>query len=149
MKSVARFSVWVAFAAVLGFAACAFGQGPVGDKGVSAGDSVVNRSLNSVLNSAPSSFLVSPFGGSGHQGGGNGGGGNGGGGNGNGGNGNGGGGNGNGCGSQGGGRGGRNGGCVTVPEGGTTLMYLLFAGLCCAGAMALRSRRQVRVRETN
>jgi hypothetical protein len=29
-----------------------------------------------------------------------------------------------------------------VPEGGTTLMYLLLAGFCCFGTMFLRSRRQ-------
>jgi hypothetical protein len=32
---------------------------------------------------------------------------------------------------------------VTVPEGGSTLAYLLVAGLCCAAAMLLRSRRVV------
>lgn len=32
---------------------------------------------------------------------------------------------------------------VTVPEGGTTIAYLLLAGICCAGAMFLRSRRRI------
>lgn len=38
---------------------------------------------------------------------------------------------------------------VAVPEGGTSLMYLLLAGLSCVGAMVLRYRRQAGVRETN
>ena len=32
---------------------------------------------------------------------------------------------------------------ITVPEGGSTIAYLLVAGLCCLGAMLLRSRRVV------
>ena len=32
---------------------------------------------------------------------------------------------------------------VTVPEGGSTIAYLLVAGLCSVGAMLLRSRRVV------
>jgi hypothetical protein len=36
-----------------------------------------------------------------------------------------------------------------VPEGGTPLMYLLLAGLCCFGAMVLRLRRQASMPETN
>jgi hypothetical protein len=32
--------------------------------------------------------------------------------------------------------------CAAVPEGGSTLMYLLLASLTCFGAMVLRSRRQ-------
>ena len=32
---------------------------------------------------------------------------------------------------------------VSVPEGGATLAYLAFAGLCCFGAIFLRSRRQI------
>jgi hypothetical protein len=39
------------------------------------------------------------------------------------------------------------GGCTTVPEGGTTLMYVLLAGVGCLGAMALRSRRKAAVQE--
>lgn len=44
--------------------------------------------------------------------------------------------------------GGNNSGCTSVPEGGMTVMYLLLAGACCFGAMALRSRRQRTVVET-
>jgi len=32
---------------------------------------------------------------------------------------------------------------ITVPEGGSTVAYLLVAGLCCAAAMLLRSRRVI------
>ena len=39
------------------------------------------------------------------------------------------------------------GGCTTVPEGGTTLMYVLLAGVGCLGAIALRSRRKAATRE--
>ncbi|MFZ0817916.1 MAG: hypothetical protein WAM78_20495 [Candidatus Sulfotelmatobacter sp.] len=39
------------------------------------------------------------------------------------------------------------GGCTTVPEGGTTLMYVLLAGVGCAGALALRSRRKAATQE--
>jgi len=35
---------------------------------------------------------------------------------------------------------------VSVPEGGTTVAYLLLAGFCCLGAMFLRSRRQLATR---
>jgi hypothetical protein len=34
------------------------------------------------------------------------------------------------------------GGCSTVPEGGTTLTYVLLAGVGCLGAIALRSLRK-------
>jgi hypothetical protein len=37
---------------------------------------------------------------------------------------------------------------VSVPEGGTTVAYLLLAGFCCLGAMFLRSRRQLATRTT-
>jgi hypothetical protein len=47
----------------------------------------------------------------------------------------------------GGGGGNGGGGCTTVPEGGTTLMYVVLAGVGCLGAMALRSRRKVALRE--
>jgi hypothetical protein len=135
MKSLSRFSVWVAFAALLCFASSAFGQSKVNVK--------VTNSRNSVLNSAPAGFLAFAFGPggdhiiAGNRGGNNGGnqGGNGG--------------SQNGCGSNqgwndrvGGGR------CTQVPEGGTALMYLLLAGLCCAAAMILRPQ-QAEVRETN
>jgi hypothetical protein len=135
MKSVARFSALVAFAALLCFAPYAFSQGPDNVRVAGAG--------NSVRNYAPSGFLTfalslggNPKGGNPVNGGRNG------------------------CGNQG-GRGGwfgegwfgggGGGGCapVPVPEGGTALMYLLLAGLCCVGAMILRSRRPAGVRETN
>jgi hypothetical protein len=134
MKSVARFSAFAVLAALMCFAPCAFGQRIVNVKGTVAGASVVNY--------APS-FFAFTFG-PGGRGGDHGRGGNG--------NGNG---NGNGCNNQGGGGngwwGGNNGnngggGCVAVPEGGTTLMYLLLAGLACFGAAALRSRRQAEAR---
>jgi hypothetical protein len=131
MKSVARFSVLGAFAALMCFAPCAFAQGLA--RGTATGV---------VVNSGPSIFSI--FGGQGgnQQGqnfGGNGNGGSGG----NGGNG--------GCGNQ--GRGG-NGGCggkgpggpTSVPEGGTSLTYLALSGLFCVGAVAYRSRRQASVR---
>jgi hypothetical protein len=136
MKSVARFSVLGAFAALMCFAPCAFAQGLA--RGTATGV---------VVNSGPSIFSI--FGGQGgnQQGQNFGGNGNGGGPGGNGGNS---GGNG-GCGSQGrGGNGwGGNGGCggsTAVPEGGTSLMYLALSGLFCVGAVAYRSRRQPSVR---
>ncbi len=52
-----------------------------------------------------------------------------------------------GWGGWGGGGGNGGGGCSTVPEGGTTLMYVLLAGVGCAGALALRSRRKAAVHE--
>jgi hypothetical protein len=36
-----------------------------------------------------------------------------------------------------------------LPEGGTSVMYLLLAGLACLGGMALRSRREVSIRQTD
>jgi len=144
MKSVAKFLVWGAFAAVMCFAPCAFAKGL--STGTAAGVGA------SVLNSAPSALLI--FGGPGgnqHGGqfGGNGGNGGWGGNGGNGGNG-GWGGNG-GCGNQGWGGWGGNGGCggggsKSVPEGGTSLMYLAFSSLFCVGALVYRSRRQASVR---
>ena len=38
---------------------------------------------------------------------------------------------------------------VAMPEGGTSWMYLLLAGLCCLGAIILRTHRKAGVRETN
>lgn len=138
MKSLVRFSAWIGFAALLCFAPCAFGQGAVNVR--------VARAGNSVLNYAPASLLAFTLGQRGdHRGGDK---------------------DGNGCGNQGGGGGGWDGegrddgrgdggggnggdGCTPVPEGGTALMYLSLAGLCCLGAMVLRSRRQASVRETH
>ena len=134
MKSITRLSVWVAFAALLCFAPSAFGQGTVNTKGTGAG--------YNLLNNAPSGFLAYTFGFGGDPRGGDHHGGNGGG--------------GNGCSNQGSydngwGGGGNNGsgGCTSVPEGGTTLMYGLLAGLCCLGAIAFRFRRQAALSETN
>jgi len=36
-----------------------------------------------------------------------------------------------------------------LPEGGTSVMYLLLAGLACLVGMALRSRREVSIRQTD
>jgi hypothetical protein len=129
MKSVARFSAFAVFAALLCFAPGAFGQGIVNAKATVAGASVVNY--------APSFFAFTFGVRDGDHGRRNGNG------------------NGNGCNNQGGGGGGwwggnngnnGGGGCVAVPEGGTTFMYLLLAGLACFGAAALRSRRQTEAR---
>lgn len=130
MKSVARVSAWVAFAAVLCYAPCALGQGTVGKRIPSAGVSLLNH--------VPASFLVlivppiiDGHGGNFGNGGNNG--------------------NGGSCGNQGGapigwvngGWNGGGGGCSTsVPEGGSTWMYLLMAGFCCAGALLSRSKPQ-------
>lgn len=35
---------------------------------------------------------------------------------------------------------------ISVPEGGTTAAYLLLIGVCCSGAMLLRSRRQLSIK---
>jgi hypothetical protein len=137
MKSVARVSAWMAFAALLCCAPCALGQGTVGKSVPNAGFSLLNQ--------APASFLVlaivPPYidGHGSNYGGNNGGGGG-------------------SCGNPGGGptgwqNGGWNGwgnggnggggGCSTsVPEGGSTWMYLLMAGFCCAGALLFGSKRQ-------
>jgi hypothetical protein len=118
MKSLSRFSAWVVFAVLLGLAPFALGQGSASHK------SAVG---NSVLSNASTAFLALTFGPTGdHKGGGNGGG----------------------CNQNTGrndwwgGGGGNGGGCQTVPEGGTTLMYLSVAGLCCFGAIIFRSRRR-------
>jgi hypothetical protein len=39
--------------------------------------------------------------------------------------------------------------CAAVPEGGTSQMYLLLAGLSCIGGMVLRSRRRMSLRHTD
>jgi hypothetical protein len=129
MKSFYRFSMWAAVAVVLCFAPSVFGQSKVNVKVMNSG--------SGVLHSAPVGFLALTFGPGGNHGfGGNGGGNNGGyGGN------QGNGGNQNGCGNQGWNDRVGGGKCTQVPEGGTALMYLLLAGLCCAGAMALRPQR--------
>jgi len=126
MKSTARFSLLLVFAALLCFAPCAVGQG-------------ITVTGNSVLNQAPPAFLTFGPGLGGLPGDSQ---------------------NNNGkCDGQGG-----NGGwdwlfggdtnhncgkTATVPEGGTSLMYLALAGLCCFGAMAYRMRRHESVSQTN
>jgi hypothetical protein len=139
MKSIARVSAWVAVVALLCFAPAAFG-------------SVNTASATSVANVhsfVPAAFLAfGPNGGNNGNGGqstcGQGGGNNGGGGWGGGGwfdgffggggnNGN----NGNG------------GNCNSVPEGGNALLYLSLAGMFCAGAMFMKSRRQAVRTEIN
>jgi hypothetical protein len=119
MKMVARFSAWVVLAGLLCFAPSALGQGSV---------SAEVGSGNSVLNYATAGFLT--FNSPGrpdpdHK-------------------------NGSGCSNQGQGRdsvgrdsrGWGSSACKSVPEGGATFMYLVLAGLCCLGAMALGSRRR-------
>ena len=39
--------------------------------------------------------------------------------------------------------------CAAVPEGGTSLLYLLLAGLACLGGIVLRSRRQISLSHTD
>jgi hypothetical protein len=132
IKSMARIWVWVAFAALLGFASCAFGQDEVNL------NVKVMSARNGLLN-VPSSFFALALA-SDHRGGDSL--------------------HGNGCGDRprrdsigrdhgrwGGG--GNGGGCASVPEGGTAMMYLLLAGLSCLGPVVLRSRRQACARETN
>ena len=128
MKLITRFSVGVAFAALLCFAPSAFGQSPVNIRATGAG--------YSFLSSTPSGFLAFTLSLGGNQGGSS-----------------------SGCSNEGRndrgwdgwGGGGNNGGggCTSVPEGGTALMYVLLAGLCCLGAMVFRSRRQASLGETN
>ncbi len=148
MKSVYRLSGLVALAALLCFLPSAFGQSPANSKATAAMHSVLNYQSPNLLAFALTSgndlYNNNGKGNNGNNGGyGNGGYGNGGYGNG-----------GNGGGSCGFGK-----ICVPqppppqptahVPEGGTALMYLLLAGLCCFGAMVFRSRRQASMPETN
>jgi len=128
VKAIPGFSVSVVFAALLCFAPSTLGQTTIHNK--------VTSAASDVLLYAPSGFLVfrsAPDGD--HRRGGNGGGGN-------------------GCGGNGGGderfsdQGGGN-KCEQVPEGGSALMYLLLAGLCCMGGVWLRFRRQIDLRANN
>ncbi|MGA8273796.1 MAG: hypothetical protein WB919_19695 [Candidatus Sulfotelmatobacter sp.] len=127
MKTKASLSVLVVFGALLCFAPSAFSQSTIKAGAISAG--------NRVLSNAPAALLTFAFGPGGDPFG-----------NPNGGNG----GNGNGCkqsdsnffGSN------RGGNCQAVPEGGTSFVYLAFAGLCCLGAMVYRLRRQRSAGET-
>jgi hypothetical protein len=131
MKSTARFSVGLAFAALLCFAPCALAQAKVNVKAAGARVDVLSQSDQRPIKFGGANR--SDDGGWGNQGGGGwggdgwGGGGWGGGGNG---------------GGNGWGGGGNAGGGTPVPEGGTPLMYLSLASLCCIGALALRARRQ-------
>jgi hypothetical protein len=131
MKSVARFSAWLTFAALLCFATSAFGQGTASIKATGAG--------SSVLSQVPAAFFVLAFDHHDHKG-------------------NNGGGNDNGNNVYGTGNVNSNacgtddawgGNCKTVPEGGTSLGYLSLVGLCFLGAMVLRSRQQVRAGDPN
>jgi hypothetical protein len=147
VKSMYRLSGLIAFAALLCFLPCAFGQSPASRNATSATHSVLNYQspnlLAFALTSGKDLYNNNGKGNQGNNGGyGNGGYGNGGYGNG-----------GNGGGSCGFGK-----ICAPappptptphVPEGGTPLMYLLLAGLCCLGAMVLRSRRRASTPETN
>jgi hypothetical protein len=121
MKSMAKLST-MAFAALLLFASCAFAQ----------------DTRSSLASHAPSAFLTLTVGlGDNHGNNGN-----------------------NGCtstsnknqdgwGFWGWGGGGNNGGCTTVPEGGTTLTYLSLAGLCCLGALVFRPRKSAALETRN
>jgi hypothetical protein len=109
----ARFSAWLVFAGLLCSVPCALGQGSMRTTRMAqAGNSVLNYGLPSFLIVKPRVSQVIPDHGSG-------------------------------CSNQpqdfrawGG-----SSKCKSVPEGGTTFMYLALAGLCCLGAMALGSRR--------
>jgi len=123
MKSVSRFSVWIVFAGVLCLAPCASGQDKFNSRVTSSGNSVLNASAEFLA------FVLSPV--SAHKvvnndqvG--------------------------TACGNPGEGSDDRRwgGACTPVPEGGTALTYLLFAGLCCMGAIILRSQRKASARET-
>lgn len=120
MKLFSSFSAWVVFAALLCLAPYALGQSTFHNNVKGAG--------SHFLRHAPSSVFVFTFGpGIDNKGGGNGGGDD------------------KGCGKgdQEWGRGGNGGrGCKQVPEGGSALMYVLLAVLCCLGGMFLRLLRQ-------
>jgi hypothetical protein len=136
INAVTRFSVWVVFAALLCFVPSVFGQ-DAGNHGVSTAPSVFLTVDHRAAAPTRGTAIVRKDDGWGNRGG-DGWGGWGGGGNrgGWGGGGNGGGGNG-------------NGGGVPVPEGGTTLMYLALASLCCFGAVGFRARQRASVPQSN
>jgi hypothetical protein len=136
MKTKASLSVLAVFGALLWFAPSAFSQNTIKVGAIGTG--------NSVLSNGPAGFIFAPglggllgnpnggnFGNRGNNGNNNNG-------------------NNNGCKQSdsnlfGGNRGGN---CQAVPEGGTSLIYLAFAGLCCLGAMVYRLRRQGSAGET-
>ena len=119
MKLMFKLST-LSLAAILFFASSAFAQG------------TMHAKSTSVLQLAPSAIFTLTLGfGDDHGNGNNGG---------------------NGCSNKGGNNwdgfgGNNNGGCKTVPEGGTTLTYLSLAGLCCLGAFVFRPRGQSSVLE--
>lgn len=151
MKSMYKLSGLVAFAALLSFLPSAFGQSRANTRATGATQSVLNSAptlLAFALTSGHDLYNNNGKGNNGNNGGyGNGGNG----GYGNGGNG------GYGNGGNGGGSCGYGKICAPVPpspnarvpEGGTALTYLLLAGLCCFGAMVLRSRRRASMPVTN
>jgi|HubBroStandDraft_1064217.scaffolds.fasta_scaffold00281_3 hypothetical protein len=130
MKSIGRFSAWAVFSGLLCVAPYALGQSSVSNTAAAG---------TSVLSNVPAGFLTFVLGpSSDHRIGDR---------------------NGNsGCSSEAVGREaigrsngawGGNGGCTSVPEGGTAAIYLAVAGLCCLGAMVWRSRQRTGGRETN
>jgi hypothetical protein len=119
----ARFSAWVIFGGLLCFAPCALGQGSVSAKAAYARNSVLNYAVPGFLTLESPVGRLDPY----HK-------------------------DSNSCSNQGrDSRGwGENSTCKSVPEGGTTFMYLSLAGLFCLGAMALGSRqRGLRAKETS
>lgn len=118
----ARFSAWVIFGGLLCFAPCALGQGSVSAKAAYAGNSVLNFALPGFLTLECPAGRLDPY----HK-------------------------DSSGCSNQ--GRDTRGWGentCKSVPEGGTTFMYLLLAGLFSVGAMALGLRRRgLRAKQTS
>ena len=123
MKSISRVSLWVVFAALLAFAPFAVGENTLHGN--------IPVASNSLLNHAPSAFLTVTFGPIGLLGD-----------------------NGKkGCGQDWGFGFGKDskdcGKSTAVPEGGTSLMYLALAGLCCFGAVGYRMHRHASVTRTN
>jgi hypothetical protein len=110
----ARFSAWVVLAGLLCFAPCALGQGSVSAHFATGGSVVLNYAAPSFLIFGPPAAPFEPYNKYGS-----------------------------GCSNQGrDARGWGSGACKSVPEGGTTFMYLLLAGVFCLGAMALGSRQR-------
>jgi hypothetical protein len=124
MKSMARITT-VAFAAVLGFASCAFAQDTVNARMNIGSPALLTLTLGFDNHGGHNNYNGGSNG-CGNQGGGGWGG------------------------DWGWGGGSNNGGnCQSVPEGGTTLTYLSLAGLCCLGALVFRSRRSASLSATN
>ncbi|MGA9444957.1 MAG: hypothetical protein WBV26_00840 [Candidatus Sulfotelmatobacter sp.] len=130
MKSTTRVSAWVVFAALVCFAPYAIGQSTVKVNMTVAGNSVLNNAPSALLTFAPGpgDLLDGDHGKKGCSGGDGG------------------------WGwdrSSGDKSGDKKCGGTAVPEGGTSLMYVSLAGLCCLGAMVYRLRRHARASETN